>query len=87
MINKRLMEQPRDAFYWVERILEENKDCYLNKEEIYSRMPKGEEDVPLITIASLENALRNLARVRIIKIEYHQGRRYFGYNDKREEWR
>lgn len=87
MINKRIMEKPRDAFYWVERILEENKDYYLNKEEIYARMPKGEEDVPLITIASLENALRNLARVRIINIEYVQGRRYFGYNDKREEWR
>lgn len=86
MINKRIMEQ-RDAYYWVERILQENEDYYLNKEEIYARMPKGEEDVPLITIASLENALRSLAKARIINIEYFQGRRYFAYNNKREEWR
>lgn len=87
MIRKEYFEKPRDAFYWVENILAENKDYYLSKEEIYDRMPKGEEDIPLITIASLENALRNLARVRIINIEYFQGRRYFGYNNKREEWR
>jgi hypothetical protein len=87
MIRKELMAKPRDAFYWVENILAENKDYYLNKEEIYARIPTDEEGVSIVTIASLENAIRNLARVRIINIEYHHGKRYFGYNDKREEWR
>lgn len=84
MIRKEYFEKPRDAFYWVENILAEYKDYYLNKEEIYARIPRNEDGESYVTISAMENALRNLARMGHINIEYHQGRRYFGYReDKR----
>lgn len=85
MIRKEYIERPRDAFYWVERILHENEDYYLNKEEIYSRIPHDEDGEGYVTISAMENALRNLAKMGHINIEYYQGRRYFGYReDKRK---
>lgn len=84
MIRKEFFNKPHDAFYWVENILAENKDYYLNKEEIYSRIPHDEDGEGYVTISSLETALRYLARARVIKVEYHNGRRYFGYNEIRE---
>lgn len=84
MIRKEYFEKPRDAFYWVENILAENKDYYLNKEEIYSRIPHDEDGEGYVTISAMENALRNLVRMGHINVEYYQGRRYFGYReDKR----
>lgn len=79
MIRKEYIERPRDAFYWVERVLHENEDYYLNKEEIYDRIPHDEDGEGYVTISAMENALRNLARMGHINIEYHHGRRYFGY--------
>lgn len=84
MIEKKVIEQNCDAFYWVENILAQYKDYYLSKEEIYAEMPKDLSGVPQVTISALENALRNLARMGHINIEYHQGRRYFGYREERK---
>ena len=79
MIRKEDLQQPRDAFYWVERVLMDNKDYYLNKEEIYARIPRDREDVTIVTISSLETAIRILARMGRISIEWANGKRYFGY--------
>jgi hypothetical protein len=84
MIRKEFFNHSHDAFYWVENILEENKDYYLNKEEIYSRIPHDEDGKSYVTISSLETAIRSLARARIINVEYYNGRRYFGYNERKE---
>lgn len=84
MIKKEFFNHCHDAFYWVENILAENKDYYLNKEEIYSRIPHDEDGEGYVTISSLETALRYLARTRVINVEYYNGRRYFGYNERRE---
>ena len=81
MIRKEEMQQPRDAFYWVERVLMDNKDYYLTKEEIYARIPRDNEDVTIVTISSLETAMRMLARMDRINIQWANGKRYFGYNE------
>ena len=86
MIRKEYFEKPRDAFYWVENILVENKDYYLNKEEIYARIPHDEDGEGYVTISAMENALRNLARMGHINVEYYQGRRYFGYREDKRRW-
>ena len=79
MIKREDLQQPRDAFYWVERVLEENKDYYLTKEEIYARIPRDREDVTIVTISSLETAIRMLAQRGRISIEWANGQRHFGY--------
>ena len=86
MIRKEdIQQQPRDAFYWVERVLMDNKDYFLTKEEIYARIPRDNEDVTIVTISSLETAIRMLARMDRINIQWANGKRYFGYNE--EEYR
>ena len=86
MIRKEFMEKPRDAFYWVESILAEHNDYYLNKEDIYSRIPHDEDGEGYVTISAMDNALRNLAKMKHINVEYHQGRRYFGYREERKRY-
>ena len=86
MIRKEYMEKPRDAFYWVETILAEHKDYYLSKEEIYSRIPHNEDGESCVTISAMENALRNLARMRHINVEYHLGRSYYNYREERKRY-
>lgn len=81
MIRREDIRQPRDAFYWVERVLAENKDYFLTKEEIYARIPRDSEDVTIVTISSLEVAIRMLARMNKISIDWANGKRYFGYNE------
>ena len=83
MIRKEYIEKPRCAFYWVENILAENKEYYLTKEEIYSRIPHNEEGVAIVTISAMENALRNLVKMGHINVEWDSGRRYFGYREER----
>lgn len=82
MIRREDIQQPRDAFYWVERVLADNEDYYLTKEEIYARIPRDSEDVTIVTISSLETAIRMLARMNKIRIEWANGKRYFGYNKR-----
>ena len=84
MIRKEFFDKSHDAFYWVESILAENKDYYLNKEEIYSRIPHDEDGEGYVTISAMETALRCLARTRVINVEYYNNRRYFGYNDGKD---
>ena len=71
-----------NAFNEIERVLSVRKDMYLTKEEIYAEMPLDENGVSLITISSLESALRNLAHMRHIDVAYVRGVRYFGYNEE-----
>ena len=75
------------AYCEIERVLSVRKDMYLTKEEIYAEMPLDENGVSLVTISSLENALRNLANMRHIDVAYIRGVRYFGYKEEKEGWR
>jgi len=84
MIKREIMQEPRCAFYWVERILNDHKDYFLSKEEIYARFPKDDNGVSLVSISSLDNALRNLAQMRHIEVEYMNGKRYFAIAERRE---
>lgn len=85
MIKKTTIEgKSVSAYVEVERILYENKDFYMTKEEIYVRMPCDEDGVPLVTIGSLESALRCLCHTREIECEYIRGRRHFAYREARE---
>ena len=84
MIRKEYFNKSHDAFYWVENILAENKDYYLSKEEIYDRLPHDEDGEGYVTISAMETALRYLARMKVINIEYHHNRRYFGYNERKD---
>ena len=87
MITREDAKMSRDAFYEVERVLSENKDMFLTKEEIYSRFPTNRENVPFVTIASLDNALRHLAHMRHIEVAYIGGKRYFGISlDNERGW-
>ena len=78
MISKREAERVTDAFYEVERVLNEVDDMMLTKEEIYARFPRDGEGVPFITISAMENALRNLAHMRHIEVVYVRGVRHYG---------
>lgn len=66
----------------VERILRDNKDCYLTKEDIYMRVPRDDDGMPLITISSMENALRCFVRSRCAEVEYIRGVRHFTYGER-----
>ncbi len=78
MIRRVEAEKVTDAYYEVERILDEDKSVMLTKEEIYMRLPRDSEGIPYVTISSLDNALRNLSHMRHIEIAYIRGVRYFG---------
>lgn len=78
MISRRDAERITDAYYEVERVLNEVSDMLLTKEEIYARFPKDNDGVPFITISSMDNALRNLAHMRHIEIVYVRGVRHYG---------
>ena len=72
-----------DPYYWIEKILDNHKDYYLSKEEIYSMLPVDTENVPLITISSFTNALRNVAHMRHINVVVIRGKIHYGVNDER----
>ena len=74
------------AYCEIERVLSVRKDMYLTKEEIYTEMPLDENGVSLVTISSLENALRNLAHMGHIDVAYVRGVRYFGYKEEKRGW-
>lgn len=85
MIEKRKFENNvADPYYWIEKILHDHEDYYLSKEEIYSMLPVDAENVPIITICSFTNALRNLAHMRHIAIVGIKGKTYYGANNERE---
>lgn len=84
MIEKRKVDDAiTDPYYWIEKILDDHKDYYLSKEEIYSMLPVDMDNVPLITISSFTNALRNLAHMRHINIVGVRGKLHYGANDER----
>ena len=87
MIKKSTIEGKHlSAYCLIEEILYQNKDYYLTKEEIYVRMPCDEDGVPLVTIGSLESALRCLCHSRGIEWEYIRGKRYFAYRETKERY-
>ena len=88
MIKKNEVKRITNAYYEVTRVLSEVDDMYLTKEEIYMRFPRDEEDIPYITIGSLDNALRNLARMGEIEVTYVRGIRHFciNKNNDRRGW-
>lgn len=85
MIKKSAIEgKTLSAYCLVEGVLYANKEFYLTKEEIYAYAPTDDNGVPLITISSLETALRALCHTRKIEFEYVQGKRYFTYRENKE---
>ena len=88
MMKRTDVEKARNisAYCEIERVLSVRKDMYLTKEEIYTEMPLDENGVSLVTISSLENALRNLAHMGYIDVAYVRGVRYFGYKEEKRGW-
>lgn len=85
MIKKSELEGKNlSAYCFVADVLYANKEYYLSKEEIYAYAPTDDNGVPLITISSLETALRCLCHTREIEYEYIRGRRYFTYKEVKE---
>ena len=82
MITRREAERITDAYYEVERVLNEVGDMLLTKEEIYARFPKDNDGVPFITISSLNNALRNMRCMRVIEAVYVRGVCHYGINNR-----
>ena len=70
--------------YFIEIALNEHKEHFLTKEELFSFLPCNENDVCLYTISAFERALGDLARARVIEIAYFKGVRYFGYKADKE---
>lgn len=71
-----------DAYYFVREYLSSNRDYYFTKEEIYRAVPTDNYDLPLITISSVENALRQMARCGDIDACYVRGIRHYGCRDR-----
>ena len=84
MLAKEYFKANRDPYFLIQEILTEYKDYFLTKEEIYCHMPSDDAGIVVITISALENALRALAKCGCIKVEYANGRRYFGYMPENE---
>ena len=83
MITRREAERITNAYYEVERVLNEVDDMLLTKEEIYARFPKDNDGVTFITISSLNNALRNMRHMRLIEVVYVRGVCHYGINKDR----
>lgn len=74
------------AYCEIEKMLNEHKDTFFTKEEIYAAMPTDEEGVPLITIGSVSSALSDLAKMGHIEIAYVRNTRYYGYKEDKRGW-
>lgn len=84
MIERRLLNNTiTNPYVFVEKVLDEKKDFYLTKEEIYREVDVDEQGTPLITISAVENALRSMVHSRVIDVAYVRGVRYFGINGRR----
>lgn len=84
MIERRLLENTiTNPYMLVEKTLNEKKDFYLTKEEIYREVDVDEQGTPLITISSVENALRSMVHSGVVDVAYVRGVRYFGINRRR----
>lgn len=84
MIERRLLNTTiTNPFAFVEKVLDNHKDYYLTKEEIYGKVDVDEQGTPLITISSVENALRAMVRSGVVDVAYVRGVRYFGIMQER----
>lgn len=84
MIERRLLNNTiTNPYVFVEKVLDEKKDFYLTKEEIYREVDVDEQGTPLITISAVENALRSMVHSRVIDVAYVRGVRYFSINGRR----
>ena len=66
----------------IPEILNAEKDYYLTKEDIYVRLPKDDDGMPLITISSFENALAALCRSSVVEFVYIRGVRHFTIGER-----
>lgn len=83
MIKKPLTQQPTTCVYnLIPEILNAEKDYYLTKEDIYVRLPKDDDGMPLITISSFENALSALCRSSVVEFVYIRGVRHFTIGER-----
>lgn len=85
MIKKELVEnRPTSAWEAIQDVLYASRDWYLTKEEIYAQMPTDEGGVSLISISSVEGALRALSQMGKIDCLYIRGKQHFAYREPRE---
>ena len=80
MITREEAKQNRDPYYWVMTILGRHETMFLTKEEIYAQFPTDENNVSVITMSSLDRAIRTLLITREIESEYVNNKRYYGIN-------
>lgn len=80
MITREEAKQNRDPHYWVMTILGRYENMFLTKEEIYAQFPTDENNVSVITMSSLDRAIRTLLITREIESEYVNNKRYYGIN-------
>lgn len=83
MIRRNIAEQHCDPYYAIQKVLESEREQCLTKEEIFVRLPRDDEGVPLVSFNSMTNALRNLVRMREVDIFYIRGTSYYGVSNKR----
>ena len=82
MIKRSEINKVTSAYYEIETMLSKDKDTFLNKEEIYSLLPKDEWGITYISISSFTNALRNMVRMNILEIAYVRGVAYYGIAER-----
>ena len=84
MIKRTVAENYCDVYYEIERILEATQDMCLTKEEIYARLPKGEDDIPIPTFSAMTTALNSMAKSRVIDKIWYKGVSYYGYKQPKD---
>lgn len=83
MIKRNIAEQHCDPFYAIQKVLENERENCLTKEEIFVRLPKDDEGIPLVSFNAMTNALRNLVRMREVDIFYVRGTSHYGVSIKK----
>ena len=82
MIRKPPVTTKTCVYNLIPEILNAEKDYYLTKEDIYVRLPKDDDGMPLITISSFENALSALCRSSVVEFVYIRGIRHFTIGER-----
>lgn len=83
MIRRDIAERHCDPYYAIHEVLENDREHCLTKEEIFVRLPRDDEGIPLVSFSAMTNALRNLVRVGEINVFYVRGTSYYGVSNKR----
>lgn len=84
MISRQILNDAITSPYTlIGNVLHTYSDYYLTKEEIYSKVSVDEQGVPLITMSTIESALRSLIKNGAVEVAYVKGVRYFAENIER----